>query len=245
MKAFGIAGTAVFLIALVIVLVAVRRGAAPAERFPWSWTLPAAVVIALTAGIGIARYRGLPARIPVHFDLHGNADRTAPATVLNAFFPVAVQVLLTAILLACAALALRGPRGGGRTGRLTARSLLLLAACLDLSNFFIATQIWQAGSSMSAGAVVGAATAAGIGLLSVVGTVVYVARKPPAGPEQVDADGHWRGFFYADRRNPALFVPKRFGIGWTLNFGRPASWIFLALILAVVILAPILSAIMS
>jgi uncharacterized membrane protein len=244
MVAFAIAVVAVVLVILLVALAAAGRGAGPAERFPWSWTLPAVVVIALTAGIGIARYHGLPARIPVHFDIHGAADRTEATTVRNAFFPVGVQILLTAVLLACAALALRTPPDRARSGGLTARSLLVLAACLNLSNFFIATQIWQGGSSMSIGALIGATVAAGAGLLSVIGTALYAARKPRDEPEEVDLD-HWRGAFYANRRDPALFVPKRFGIGWTINFGRPAGWAFLAVILAVLVLAPILSAVHS
>lgn len=39
----------------------------------------------------------------------------------------------------------------------------------------------------------------------------------------------WRaGIFYCDPGNRSVLVPKRFGLGWTLNFARPASWIFLA-----------------
>jgi len=38
-------------------------------------------------------------------------------------------------------------------------------------------------------------------------------------------DRHWKaGFLYVNSSDPALFVEKRFGIGYTLNFGRPASW---------------------
>ncbi|MBX6342828.1 MAG: hypothetical protein IRY97_10250, partial [Thermomicrobiaceae bacterium] len=36
------------------------------------------------------------------------------------------------------------------------------------------------------------------------------------------------GFIYYNPDDPALMVPKRFGVGWTLNFARPAAWIFLA-----------------
>lgn len=43
---------------------------------------------------------------------------------------------------------------------------------------------------------------------------------------------HWRGgIFYVNPEDPALYVNKRFGIGYTLNFGRPEAWILLALIL--------------
>jgi hypothetical protein len=46
----------------------------------------------------------------------------------------------------------------------------------------------------------------------------------------------WKGIFYSNPDDPALFVPKRFGIGYTLNFGNPWSWVVLALILAMVAL---------
>jgi uncharacterized membrane protein len=37
----------------------------------------------------------------------------------------------------------------------------------------------------------------------------------------------WKGFFYFAPDDPAVFVPKRHGIGQTLNFARPAAWLFL------------------
>ena len=47
-------------------------------------------------------------------------------------------------------------------------------------------------------------------------------------------DRHWKaGFLYVNSSDPALFVEKRFGIGYTLNFGRPASWVLLAAVLLV------------
>jgi len=46
-------------------------------------------------------------------------------------------------------------------------------------------------------------------------------------------DQCWRaGMFYVNRNDPAVLVEKRFGIGYTLNFGRPAAWLLLGLILA-------------
>jgi len=39
----------------------------------------------------------------------------------------------------------------------------------------------------------------------------------------------WRGFIYADRGDPALLVPKRYGVGYTVNFGHPAAIPLMAL----------------
>ena len=39
-----------------------------------------------------------------------------------------------------------------------------------------------------------------------------------------DDDRYWYGgVFYNNPDDPAIFVPKRFGLGWTLNFGHPRS----------------------
>jgi uncharacterized membrane protein len=44
-------------------------------------------------------------------------------------------------------------------------------------------------------------------------------------------DAAWKGVFYSNPDDPALLVPKRYGIGYTLNFGNPWSWAVLALVL--------------
>jgi uncharacterized membrane protein len=45
-----------------------------------------------------------------------------------------------------------------------------------------------------------------------------------ARPDAVDDDEHWKGgVFYVNRDDPALMVPRRFGLGWTVNLGHPAG----------------------
>jgi uncharacterized membrane protein len=208
----------------------------PPERFPWSWAAPAVLVIGITAGVGAVRYPGLPPRIPVHFAVDGGVDRTVPTTVLTAFLPVGIQLMVTAVLCACAAVTLRA----GERARATARSLLWLAACLNLANYFLAEQIWSRHPDIGPPTIAGVVIATGAGLAGVVVTVGYAARTPP--DRTAAQPDHWRGVIYVNRDDPALFVPKRFGIGWTLNFGRPASWVVLGALVAVVIAGPVLGA---
>ena len=40
----------------------------------------------------------------------------------------------------------------------------------------------------------------------------------------------WRGMIYYAPEDPALFVPKRWGIGQTLNLARPGAWVFLGVL---------------
>jgi Family of unknown function (DUF5808) len=53
-------------------------------------------------------------------------------------------------------------------------------------------------------------------------------------------DSAWKGSFYSNPSDPALLVPKRFGIGYTLNFGNPWSWAVLAFVLLMVAVPSIL-----
>jgi uncharacterized membrane protein len=46
-------------------------------------------------------------------------------------------------------------------------------------------------------------------------------------------DAGWKlgGIFYYAPDDPAVFVPKRLGIGQTVNFARPMAWLFLTVVL--------------
>jgi uncharacterized membrane protein len=56
-----------------------------------------------------------------------------------------------------------------------------------------------------------------------------------------DDDCYWHGAaFYVNRGDPAILVPKRAGVGWTVNFGHPLSSILLAAIVALAALPGLL-----
>ncbi|MGH9455151.1 MAG: DUF5808 domain-containing protein, partial [Terriglobia bacterium] len=43
---------------------------------------------------------------------------------------------------------------------------------------------------------------------------------------------YWKaGMFYVNREDPSIFVEKIEGVGYTLNFGHPAAWLFFAVLL--------------
>ena len=64
-----------------------------------------------------------------------------------------------------------------------------------------------------------------------------------------DDDQYWSaGIFYNNPDDPALFVPKRFGLGWTLNFGHPQAKLVLIGVLVVILvtsLLPVLTVLIS
>jgi uncharacterized membrane protein len=64
----------------------------------------------------------------------------------------------------------------------------------------------------------------------------------PQGTMYLDDSNWYNAFFYNNPDDPALFVPRRSGWGWTLNFGHPNSRPFLIGIVFIVLGALSLSA---
>ena len=68
---------------------------------------------------------------------------------------------------------------------------------------------------------------------------VYVQHPKPVVRATDDAHWRFRGV-YVNRKDPAVFVPLRSGLGWTINFGRPQAIVFLVVIIFVSVWAPLL-----
>ena len=66
-----------------------------------------------------------------------------------------------------------------------------------------------------------------VALLAVLSLLVPIlARRDDRTPDRC-----WKaGIFYVNPADPALFVAKRLGIGYTLNFGNPWSWVVLIIV---------------
>ncbi len=81
-------------------------------------------------------------------------------------------------------------------------------------------------------------------VLMICGIAVAAALRRPQSRAHGDGtpDSRWvAGIFYYNPQDPTLWVAKRFGIGWTLNFARPASWFMLGGILLVALAALVFS----
>lgn len=52
-----------------------------------------------------------------------------------------------------------------------------------------------------------------------------------------DEDRFWKlGMFYFNKNDPAVFIEKRFGVGWTCNWARPLAWVLILVIVAIPVL---------
>ncbi|MGX9132890.1 DUF1648 domain-containing protein [Rummeliibacillus sp. JY-2-4R] len=58
----------------------------------------------------------------------------------------------------------------------------------------------------------------------------------PNGVMDVDEDRYWKGgLLYFNKDDSSLFVEKRFGIGWTINFARPMSYLLVFVPLIIIL----------
>ncbi|MGW2085277.1 DUF5808 domain-containing protein [Streptomyces sp. NPDC001880] len=236
-------------------------------RFPWGRTVPALVVIAVSVVAGVVVYPGLPDRIALpERSLGGTVYRTYPTGVWTAFGLVLGQVLLTATMAATVAGLLRTradldvarPVAAAARYRryltVTARSMMGITALVNLMLLGLSALMWSdTRSTAMTLAVTGAPL---VGVLAV--TVWIVLRVGPlgsrlredAGEESSglvprDDDRFWRGAgtVYVNADDPAVLVPKRVGIGWTVNFGNPRALVVVALVLAVAVGASVVQAV--
>ncbi|WP_441249074.1 DUF1648 domain-containing protein [Kitasatospora sp. McL0602] len=223
-------------------------------RFPWPWAVPAVLIVAATTAIGVTRYGGMPPQLATHFGTDGTVDRFAPKSVASAFAPVFAQFGLTAVILLTVWLVLRGradldpaePAASAARHRRfvvrTSAAILVLAGAADLTILLAALRIWHGDRTISPAQLL---TPVLFGLAAVVVVAVRTgkagsrptAAEPPTGLVHVDDDRYWRlaGTVYANRQDPALLVPKRLGIGWTVNLGNPRSLLLVALIAGFVV----------
>jgi len=50
--------------------------------------------------------------------------------------------------------------------------------------------------------------------------------------DRQDRENWYLGVFYHNSADPNIWLPKRYGWGWTLNFAQPWSWIIMIGIIA-------------
>lgn len=223
------------------------------------WFLTYPVILAATMAVTFYKYPSLPATVPIHFNAAGNADGFA-AKSIGVFLSLPAMQLLMGLLFFGMFLAIsraktqyaggnaeEGLKRGARFRKIMANFLLGLGAAIELLFAFI--QLGMLG-------IVAPSVLMVLPFVLIVGILVVLALvmlkvgqsgnrlKKSSGEKPqsaVDDDGNWiGGFLYYNKNDPSLFVEKRFGIGYTLNFGNPVSMIVLLLLIVFIVGAALL-----
>jgi uncharacterized membrane protein len=189
------------------------------------WFAPPLVSLAATALYLYAGWNSIPEKFPIHFDLNGDPNGWSHRTFSGVFGPLILAALIVVyLMLLYLAMDLCSRRSTQRTVMLAALAapcyLVGAMACLaGLLPFFVPP--------------------ARVFLVLVVGffaafiaLMARVLALPSDGPREVTPDRCWRGVFYYNPDDPALFVEARAGgFGYTANLARPCSWLLMALAL--------------
>ena len=214
------------------------------------------------------RWDSIPARIPIHWGVSGQPDAWAARSLASVFGGAAIGVLMCSFLLSLWYAVLRGVRRIHSSGARAVREARFIRA---ISFFLLGMEDWLAllmgllslaplrenleapvpflpillGQTLLIGAIFAISYRAGQGGWRWATAGENETLPPDSAPVgDRTPDECWKlGIFYFNRNDPALFVEKRFGIGWTVNMANPRALLvlggivlFMAAILAISLL---------
>lgn len=229
------------------------------------WFLLCVAIIIVNIVIGFKYYNSLPGRIATHFDFSGNPNGWMNKSYKVIWAMPIVQIFMTVILFFSYKIIAwskqqinpSNPEESQKRDKIFRRtwSKYMVVSCIVMNLLFTfgnltIFQVIRLNPKMYS--TIAILIAVLIAIFS-----IYVSVKigqggsridfnnSPKGDSEVsnrDDDKYWKlgNTIYVNKDDPALFVEKRFGIGWTMNFGRKESIIILVVFLLLVILLPII-----
>lgn len=228
----------------------------------WIWTLPVVVLLGCAAYLGLS-WEDIPERFPTHWGASGQPDAWSDRSFGSVMLPLFIGLALWMTMFAMAAALPRFTRRRAAGGPLREReqkflrfgqwamlvfacwitlftgALSLLPLSLGMNDALPAWFFIAIGAELAiAGVIVFFAVRFRSGRRNDPGVPAAQTAQPPEGDGTPDSA--WKlGLFYYNPDDPALLVEKRFGIGWDLNWGRPAAWLVIAMIMLPAIVIPI------
>jgi uncharacterized membrane protein len=170
-----------------------------------------------------AHWEEIPARFPIHWDLNGHANGWATKTVRGVYGPLIFGSGLSLLILAMALAmyygsrhtAIRKPMLGILIG-----AIYLLAYTFTVVSLLPLVRLGPAAILIPGG-------------IFTIAVLVWSCRAVQTSEGEETPDECWTlGSIYYNPRDPAIFVQKRIGMGYTVNFGNRTSWLLMGIFLA-------------
>jgi uncharacterized membrane protein len=234
----------------------------------WWWLGPPVILLGFAIYLGL-HWENIPARFPTHWGRSGRPDAWADRGVATVFMAIVTGFVIWAIMFALAAglprftrrIASRGAPAEREQRFMRITQWIVLSFAYWLAALMGTLSLLPLLVGMNHPLPTWFYWTIAAELVLVVITMLILARTgqggwrlepvsggtadigeptdtPPVGDRTPDAA--WKlGLLYYNPDDPALIVEKHFGIGWTLNFGRPAVWLILLGILLLSSIVPI------
>jgi len=227
---------------------------------PW-WFLIPIVIILITIFINIKIYPSLPNKVATHWDFKGNINGYQNKSTFLIYQMPLMEILMTSIFFLCykiigwskKQISAVNPKESKIRNKLFRRilsiyitfSTIAMITFLSIINFQIMKVIDISNKSMTYFSL--------IFTLSMIIVPIILGVKIGQGGSKLklkykddninnfinkDDDNHWifGNTIYYNKEDPSLFIEKRFGIGWTINAGRPLGLIiYISLILIIIV----------
>ena len=182
--------------------------------------LAALLPLAFASLVLVLTWSRIPVRFPIHWGATGVPNHWVQRSPASVFSPL----LIAALLIAALWLALRYASPGVTRIRWILPAVAWYAAVIAEVTSMLPLRTHPDRLPV---ALLFAAPA-----MTLLICVIVVAASVRGPRSQSEGDGtpdeRWiGGIFYYNPQDRALWVEKRMGIGWTLNFARPASWLLL------------------
>lgn len=219
------------------------------------WNLLYVPLIAGMVAFALLNYDRFPDMMPMNMDFNGTVTTFVPKSLGSVLFPAYVSSFMGIVFAATHIGVVRSKKpidpeapassalAYGRFAR--AQSIFMLVGGLALSGV-IGTMFYASSlGAVSMSAAVGIMMAVTFAIVAAVLVIsvkmgqsgARLAAEAPEGSMPRDDDALWKlGTFYCNREDPSVFVPKRFGVGWTINIANPRTWLVVAVFVVLIVL---------
>ncbi len=228
------------------------------------WFLPALLIIFLNILILLLYYNKIPDQITLHFNLQGVATQ-----LTNKSYWHVLLIPLTSIFILCGFIVMYFSIKTSKqeldsnkpvTSKLKDRYFrliwsdysIILCTVLVIWTFFvslhldklivISSKTFEAVNIVMPFLILSTALILVIKIGQSGSRLKLKMNEPATGMNNVDDDYFWKlGMIYYNPHDPSIFVPKRMGIGWTVNLGRPAGVVILIALIVIPIIISLIS----
>lgn len=228
--------------------------------------LPSYVLIIGTFIYTTLKYNDLPSQIPIHFNYEGVVTNYADKSLLSAHGTTITSLLLTLLVYIITFYTIRyskrqlDPRQPKTSAYRIKKANHYFAIVMSLTAFclnvmFVVIQLVILGQLSMNQMLSNVITFLPVSII-LISVLFFFLRIGIQGErlkvdigesvredvEGIDNDTGWYlGMFYANPKDHSIFVPKRLGGGYTINFANPLGWVIILLIIGFVVVINIIS----
>lgn len=223
------------------------------------WFILAIIIVGFNVYLALKYYNDAPAQIPIRWDFSGNVTAYAEKSLKIVMMMPLMQMLMVFVLFfvyksiawAKQQISVVNPEESKERSRIfrlrTSRFVVIVMMSIIIDMTIINLDLLQI---IEKSPIITITITAAIPIVILI-TAIYYAFTTGQGGSRIkfkddkdknnvadrDDDKYWRmGVFYVNKNDPSVFVEKRFGIGFTINFGNPWGIVSMIGIIVIIIL---------